>query len=138
MKFRGVHRGVTVPEGPFADGDFIIWPRRSGGWETVAWEPEPGYRAAGRWVHLDGYDDLTDALRDVVYRYGAGPAALLIGDDPAVCNSEKLTLREFLEVNPDMEPAEVAEILKLAEGETYTGGGGAAAEWTVQAIAGVA
>lgn len=130
MKFVGVIRSMMdLPAQGVQVGDLLVLPYIGGGWSLAQWGAHKD--GAAGFQNVGGYDDLTDALLDVVHRYHAGPVALDVDDGEA-----RVTVGEFLEANPDLEPAEVADILKLAEGETYTGGGGAAAEWTVTAIAG--
>jgi len=55
------------------------------------------------------------------------PARYVLSDDP----KGAFTLAEFLAVNEDLDPEEVDAIRALEPGQSYTGGGGAAAEWTI-------
>lgn len=45
-------------------------------------------------------------------------------------------LRSFLAANPELDPDEVRALKALAPGESFTGGGGAGAEWTVTRVGG--
>jgi len=63
--------------------------------------------------------------------------ALFIIDDPScpvVGEPEPFTFACFADVNPELDPDERACILALRVGETYTGGGGAAAEWQLTRV----
>ena len=44
------------------------------------------------------------------------------------------TLAEFWDVNPELDPAEIAIVAALKFGESYTGGGGASATWTITRV----
>lgn len=130
MRFVGIHRSdALLPAG--TDGDLIVAPCKRGGWELWNWEPGMFVFGSvkGHWEYIERYDDLTDALAAAVFAYDVGPRVLLVDGE------ERVSFKDFFTGATDLAADEVASIVQLSPGQTYRGGGGAAAEWTVQAIA---